>query len=121
MVYNEFRSVVSFTPRALPLLPLAPPAADDGKTPPLGFHYDTPPEDILDALIPEVFALSLRLCLLNALASEHASRMTAMDSAVKNCREAIREQTLKMNNLRQAAITTELIEVVSGAESLSAS
>ena len=55
---------------------------------------------------------------MDALASEHGSRMSAMDNAVSNCKEAIDELTLKMNKLRQSAITTELIEVVSGAESL---
>ena len=55
---------------------------------------------------------------LDALASEHGSRMASMDNASKNCKELIRTLTLKMNKLRQAGITTELIEVVSGAESL---
>ena len=72
----------------------------------------------MDSLIPEVYLSVMHTSLLNALAAEHGSRMAAMDNAVSNCKEAIRSLTLKMNKLRQAAITTELIEVVSGAESL---
>jgi len=55
---------------------------------------------------------------LDAIASEHGSRMNAMENASKNCKEMVKKLTLKMNKLRQARITTELIEVVSGAESL---
>ena len=72
----------------------------------------------MNILVPEMFACSLWACVLDGAASEHGARMTAMDSAVSNCKEAIKEQTITMNKLRQAAITTELIEVVSGAESL---
>ena len=117
VAYNRFHSAMSFTPTVVQLLPL------EGKAQlveeyPFDFQYDCPAADILDSLIPDSLLNCLRLFVLNAHASEHGSRMTAMDSAVTNCKEAIREQTIKMNKLRQAAITTELIEVVSGAESL---
>jgi F-type H+-transporting ATPase subunit gamma len=85
---------------------------------PFDFKYDPSPAEILDTLIPEAYISSLYTSLLDAQAAEHGSRMSAMDSAVTNCKDAIRTLTLKMNKLRQAAITTELIEVVSGAESL---
>ena len=75
-------------------------------------------KEILDSLIPEAYFNAIYIALLNATAAEHGARMTAMDTATKNCKEAIRKLTLKMNKVRQAAITTELIEVVSGAESL---
>ena len=73
---------------------------------------------ILDTLLPETLISSLWTCQLDAIAAEHGSRMASMDSASKNCEEMIRELTLKMNKLRQAGITNELIEVVSGAESI---
>ena len=85
---------------------------------PFDFKYEPTPKQILDTLIPETFAASLYTSLLDGIAAEHGSRMAAMDNAVTNCKEAIKSQTIKMNKLRQAAITTELIEVVSGAESL---
>ena len=121
VAYNKFHSAMSFSPTISRLLPIA--LEEDKKDTlrqeyPFDFKYEPGSKEILDALIPEMFVCSLWLCMLDGLAAEHGSRMTAMDSAVTNCKEAIREQTIKMNKLRQAAITTELIEVVSGAESL---
>ena len=75
-------------------------------------------KEILNDLIPEAYISAIYTSVLDASAAEHGSRMAAMDSATGNCKEAIRTLTIKMNKLRQAAITTELIEVVSGAESL---
>ncbi len=123
IAYNKFHSAMNFSPSIDRLLPMV---FDDSerdtlkKDYPFNFLYNPSSKDILDELIPEAVTTSLWSYLLNALASEHGSRMTAMDSAVSNCKEAIRQQTIKMNKLRQAAITTELIEVVSGAESLKA-
>ena len=85
---------------------------------PYDFKYDPSPISILDTLIPEVFNISIYSSVLDAVASEHGSRMSAMESASKNCKKMIKTITLKMNKKRQARITTELIEVVSGAESL---
>jgi F-type H+-transporting ATPase subunit gamma len=69
-------------------------------------------------MIPESLFTSVYASVLDAIAAEHGSRMSAMENASKNCKEMIKKLTLKANKLRQAAITTELIEVVSGAESL---
>jgi F-type H+-transporting ATPase subunit gamma len=85
---------------------------------PFDFKYEPNAEEILNTLIPEAYTNTLFTAQLDALAAEHGSRMSAMDSAVGNCKEVIRSLTLEMNKLRQAAITTELIEVISGAESL---
>ena len=85
---------------------------------PFDFKYAPSAEDILDTMIPEVYANSIYTAVLDAIASEHGMRMVAMDNASSNCNDVIKKLTLKMNKLRQAAITTELIEVVSGAESL---
>ncbi|MEC7277552.1 MAG: ATP synthase F1 subunit gamma [Bdellovibrionota bacterium] len=121
VAYNQFNSAISFTSKVKQLLPMS---LDNEEKKvleekfPFDFKYDPSPRSILDTLIPEAFSTTLYTCLLDGIASEHGSRMAAMDNAVTNCKEAIRSQTLKMNKLRQAAITTELIEVVSGAESL---
>ena len=121
VAYNKFRSAMDFTPTVEKVLPMA---LDENEKNQLkenyhfDFLYEPAPKDILDTMIPQALISTLWCRLLEAQASEHGARMTAMDSAVNNCKEAIRIQTIKMNKLRQAAITTELIEVVSGAESL---
>ncbi|MBT7611475.1 MAG: ATP synthase F1 subunit gamma [Bacteriovoracaceae bacterium] len=121
VAYNVFQSAIEFKPTIKQLLPMS---LDENEKLelqnkfPFDFKYDPNPTEILDTLIPDAFSTTLWTSLLDGLASEHGARMSSMDSAVKNCKEAIRSQTLKMNKLRQAAITTELIEVISGAESL---
>jgi F-type H+-transporting ATPase subunit gamma len=121
VAYNKFNSAISFTPTVKQLLPMTldikEKKAFEEKFP-FDFKYEPTPSEILDTLIPETYSTTLYTCLLDGIAAEHGSRMAAMDNAVTNCKEMIRTQTLKMNKLRQAAITTELIEVVSGAESL---
>jgi len=123
VAYNIFESAIAFTPAVSQLLPMSldeQVKADLQEKFPFDFKYDPNPKEILDTLIPESFSTSLWTAQLDANAAEHGSRMSAMDAAVRNCKDAIRSQTLTMNKLRQAAITTELIEVVSGAESLNA-
>ncbi|TNF00131.1 MAG: ATP synthase F1 subunit gamma [Deltaproteobacteria bacterium] len=123
VAYNIFESAIAFTPTVSQLLPMSldeQVKAELQEKFPFDFKYDPNPKEILDTLIPESFSTSLWTAQLDANAAEHGSRMSAMDSAVRNCKDAIRSQTLTMNKLRQAAITTELIEVVSGAESLNA-
>ena len=121
VAFNVFESAIAFTPTIKQVLPMTLVPAEkeelQGKFP-FDFKYDPNPTEILDTLIPETYMSTLWTSLLDAIASEHGSRMSAMDSAVGNCKDAIRTLTLKANKLRQAAITTELIEVVSGAESL---
>ncbi len=121
VAYNQFNSAISFTPMIKQLLPMSLDREEKQELEekfPFDFKYEPTPKQILDTLIPETFAASLYTSLLDGIAAEHGSRMAAMDNAVTNCKEAIKSQTIKMNKLRQAAITTELIEVVSGAESL---
>ena len=121
VAYNVFKTAISFQPTMRKLLPIT---LDDfekeslKKEFPFDFKYDPSPKIILDTLLPETLISTLWTCQLDAIASEHGSRMASMDSASKNCEEMIRELTLKMNKLRQAGITNELIEVVSGAESI---
>lgn len=123
VAYNIFNSAISFTPTVKQLLPMALDVEEREELKekyPFDFKYEPSSAEILDSLIPQAYVSSFYTCLLDALAAEHGSRMSSMDSASKNCKEAIKTLTLKMNKLRQAAITTELIEVVSGAESLNA-
>lgn len=120
---NSFVSAIEFHSNILQTLPMA--VSEEEKVEltqkfPVDFKYEPSANDILDKLVPEVYNTTLYTCMLDAVASEHGSRMSAMDSASKNSKEMIKNLTLKMNKLRQAAITTELSEIVSGAESLNA-
>ena len=121
VAHNIFHSAINFEPCIRQVLPMALDMAERDTLKrefPFDFKYDPDAKEILDTLIPEAYLSSIWTSVLDGSAAEHGSRMTAMDSAVSNCKDAIRMTTLKMNKLRQAAITTELIEVVSGAESL---
>ena len=121
VAYNVFKSAISTTPiirRLLPTIVDEQDAAQVKQNFPFDFKYAPAPEIILDSLIIQAYKVDLWICCLDSLASEHGSRMSAMENATSNCKEAIRELSLKANKLRQAAITTELVEVVSGAESL---
>jgi F-type H+-transporting ATPase subunit gamma len=121
VAYNTFHSAISFEPTIRQVLPMTLAESERQELSdkfPFDFKYEPNPKEILDALIPETVVSSIWTGLLDAKAAEHGSRMSAMDNAARNCKDAIRTLTLKMNKLRQAAITTELIEVVSGAESL---
>jgi len=121
VAYNIFRSAISFNPTVKQLLPMTLDTKKKQKLQkdfPFDFKYEPSVEQILNSAIPEAFINTLYTCILDAAAAEQGSRMSAMENATSNCKDAIRSLTLKMNKLRQAAITTELIEVVSGAESL---
>lgn len=121
VAYNSFKSALNFIPTVKQVLPMSLSTQEKEKVTaqfPFDFKYDPNPNEILDTLIPAAYQSSVYTSLLDALAAEHGSRMTAMDNATRNCKEMIKTLTLKMNKLRQAAITKELIEVVSGAESL---
>jgi F-type H+-transporting ATPase subunit gamma len=121
IAYNSFVSVISQEPTVKQVLPMVLEQAEVEKLQeefPFDFKYEPTPKEILDTLVPEVYQANVQTAILDAIAAEHGARMSAMENATKNSKEMIRSLTLKMNKLRQAAITTELIEVVSGAESL---
>ena len=121
VAFNSFNSAISFTPTVHQVLPMELDSTEKAKLNdefPFDFKYEPEPSVILDTLVPQALVSTVWTAQLDALASEHGSRMASMDNASKNCKELIRTLTLKMNKLRQAGITTELIEVVSGAESL---
>lgn len=121
VAYNSFISAIAFDSQVRQLLPMQVSESDvetiKGSYP-YDFKYEPSAEQILDTLVPEVYLTTVYTCLLDAIASEHGSRMNAMENASKNCKDMIKKLSLKMNKMRQAKITTELIEVVSGAESL---
>ncbi len=121
LAYNKFQSAISFESKVKKLLPMSLEKEEKNALKekfPFDYKYDVSPEELLDGMVPKTLTTNLFVSYLDAIASEHGSRMSAMDSASKNCSELIRSLTLTMNKLRQAAITTELIEVVSGAETL---
>lgn len=121
VAYNSFISAIAFDSKVRQLLPMQVSAHDKEtiKTKyPYDFKYEPGAAEILDTLVPEVYLTTVYTCMLDAIASEHGSRMNAMENASKNSKEVIKKLSLKMNKMRQARITTELIEVVSGAESL---
>jgi F-type H+-transporting ATPase subunit gamma len=121
VAYNSFLSAIAFDSTVKQLLPMQVSASDKEAIKskyPYDFKYEPSAEKILDTLVPEVYLTTVYTCVLDAIASEHGSRMNAMENASKNSKEVIKKLSLKMNKMRQARITTELIEVVSGAESL---
>lgn len=114
LVYNEFKSVVQQRVTVEPLLPIEKiERADDISR--LDYLYDEPPQQIFGSLLPRHVEAQIYRALLEAAASEHGARMTAMDAATNNAAEMIESLTLHANKVRQAGITKELIEVVSGA------
>jgi F-type H+-transporting ATPase subunit gamma len=118
LIYNAFRSVMAQDITLERLLPVAPPAAEPTEDLPPVYIYEPDKEALLKELLPKNVEVQIYRALLESNASEHGARMTAMDSATKNANEMIGKLTLQYNRARQAAITTELIEIISGAESL---
>jgi F-type H+-transporting ATPase subunit gamma len=118
MIYSDFRSAVSQVPTAETLLPVNLAAESEASGPSVDFLYEPDREKILADLLPRYFKSKLFRGLLESAASEHGARMAAMDSATKNAGEMIRKLTLEYNKVRQAGITKELLEIVSGAEAL---
>lgn len=119
IIYNEFKSVLQQRVVTEQLLPVARAAAEAAKTDQalnlVDYVYEQPPTEIFSRLLPRLIETQIFRALLESIASEQGARMTAMDSASKNARELIDSLTLNMNRIRQAAITNEIIEVVSGA------
>jgi F-type H+-transporting ATPase subunit gamma len=118
LIYNAFRSVMAQDITLERLLPVAPPASEPTEELPPVYIYEPDKEALLKELLPKNVEVQIYRALLESNASEHGARMTAMDSATKNANEMIGKLTLQYNRARQAAITTELIEIISGAESL---
>jgi len=122
LIYNEFKSVLSQRVVLEQLLPVARTKEAEPETKQavtlVDYIYEQPPGEMLSRLLPRLIETQIFRALLESVASEHGARMTAMDSASKNASELIDALTLNMNRVRQAAITNEIIEVVSGAAAL---
>ncbi|MEZ5402146.1 MAG: ATP synthase F1 subunit gamma [Bryobacteraceae bacterium] len=114
LVYNEFKNVVSQKVTIKQILPVTLPT----NAQPIDYIYEEPPVVLLNALLPKYVENSIYTAILESATSEHAARMTAMDSATSNASDVIDKLTLYMNRVRQASITKEIIEVVSGAAAL---
>jgi F-type H+-transporting ATPase subunit gamma len=113
LLYNEFRTVSSQKMTVERVLPVEMPETAT----PVDYLFDTPPAEMLADLLPRYVEMEFYRALLESTASEHAARMMAMEAATSNAGEMIEKLTLFMNRVRQASITKEIIEVVSGAAS----
>jgi F-type H+-transporting ATPase subunit gamma len=120
LVYNEFKSAISHRVVAQRLLPLGDLEDEEreGETDSLEYIYEPDATTLLRRLLPQYVETQVYRAMLESSAAEHGARMSAMDSATRNAEEMIRTLTLHMNRVRQASITTEIIEVVSGAQAL---
>jgi F-type H+-transporting ATPase subunit gamma len=122
LIYSEFVSTMTQIPRTVKLLPFAAPdkpAHDGVDVDEASPHEIEPsPSELLEILVPKAIETEVFRALLENQAGEHAARMAAMESATKNTQELIERLTLKYNRARQAAITSELVEIVTGAQAL---
>jgi F-type H+-transporting ATPase subunit gamma len=128
LAYNRFKSALNQTPTIVRLFPLGVPkagrmkgsgkAADDDLDRLANYKFEPDQDFIFDSLLPKYLDTQIHQAFLESEAGEQGSRMTAMDSATRNAGEMIERLTLDYNRARQAAITTELVEIVSGAEAL---
>ena len=125
VIYNEFKSVIQQRIVVEQLLPIPAEETRQSKTvralSQVDYIYEPSSAEIVNMLIPRHLNFQMWRILLESNAAEQGARMTAMDNATENARELIRDLTLKFNNARQASITKELLEIVSGAEALKAS
>jgi F-type H+-transporting ATPase subunit gamma len=114
LLYNEFKSVVSQKLAVVRVLPVTLPEQRGGRD----YIFEQPPLELLESLLPKYVEVEVYRAVLESAAAEHAARMMAMDSASSNAADVIEKLTLYMNRVRQASITREIIEVVSGAAAL---
>ena len=119
LVYNQFKSVISQIVTEQRLIPAPLPEAS--AAPAAGgavYDYEPSEEAILERLLPQNLAIQVYRALLESAAGEHGARMTAMDNATRNAGDMIKALTIQMNRTRQAQITKELIEIISGASAV---
>ncbi len=121
MIYSEFKSLIRQIPTIQQLLPILPEVTAEGtkkKRKTVDYIYEPNREEILDTLLPKYLNLQVWKGLLESNAAEQAARMMAMDAATNNANDLIKILKLSYNKARQAAITTEMLEIVGGAEAL---
>jgi F-type H+-transporting ATPase subunit gamma len=118
LLYNSFRTVMTQDITFQQMLPVEPEVIGVADETPVEFIYEPSVSDLLAEILPKNIEVQLFKAMLETVAGEHGARMTAMDSASKNANEMIGKLTLQYNRARQAAITTELMEIISGSESI---
>lgn len=118
LIYTKFQSAISQNVQSIQLLPLKEQMKDGSPSQSQSYDFEPDEEVILNEIIPKNIAIQIHTALLENLASEQGSRMTAMDNATRNANDMIDNLTLFYNRSRQALITKELIEIISGAEAV---
>ena len=118
LFFSRFRSVIQQIPTALRLIPAEIPKVEEAEQSGAAYEYEPGEDEILATLLPRNISVQVFRALLENAASEQGSRMSAMDNATRNAGEMIKKQTQFYNRSRQAMITKELIEIISGAEAL---
>ncbi len=118
LVYAKFVNTVTQQPTAIQLLPVQPPAEQAGESSTVEYIYEPDPATIYEALLPRYVDIQVYQAMLEAVASEQSARMVAMKNATDNANELVNDLTLTYNKARQAGITTEILEVVGGAQAL---
>ncbi|MCA6125442.1 F0F1 ATP synthase subunit gamma [Bradyrhizobium sp. WSM 1704] len=118
LFYSRFQSVIAQIPTAQQIIPLEVAAPATNAAPATSYEYEPEEDEILGSLLPRNLAVQIFRALLENNASFYGAQMSAMDSATRNAGEMIRKQTLIYNRTRQAQITKELIEIISGAEAV---
>ena len=113
LIYNGFKTVLTQNLTVQKILPVTAPPGE-----PVDYIFEQPVEQLMASLLPKYVAIQIYTAMIETAAAEHAARMTAMDAATSNASEVIDKLTLYMNRVRQASITREIIEVVSGASAL---
>ncbi|WP_181306693.1 ATP synthase F1 subunit gamma [Rufibacter sp. XAAS-G3-1] len=122
LVYNEFKNVATQVIRTEQFLPIQETPGEQNASPmESDYIFEPSKEEILEQLIPKSLKIQVYKAVLESNASEHGARMTAMDKATENAGELLKQLKLTYNRTRQAAITTEILEIVGGAEALAAS
>jgi F-type H+-transporting ATPase subunit gamma len=118
LAYSEFKSVLTQEPKVSQIIPVVPAAPAAGGSASAAVEYEPDEDDILAALLPKNITVQIYRALLENLAGFYGSQMTAMDNATRNAGDMINRLSIQYNRQRQAVITTELIEIISGAEAL---
>ena len=118
LFYNNFKNVITQIPQAQQIIPAEKEQSDDNDEKLISYEFEPDEDEILEDLLPKNISTQVFKALLENAASEQGSRMTAMDNATRNAGDLVDKLTINYNRSRQASITKELIEIISGAESL---
>ncbi len=118
LFYNNFKNVITQIPQAQQIIPTEKANSDENKNEKIFYEFEPEEDEILDDLLPKNISTQVFKAFLENAASEQGSRMTAMDNATRNAGDLVDKLTINYNRSRQASITKELIEIISGAESL---